>query len=192
MTNNFERPEQMMLALSSLGDALRIKRISFSCVVAGGAALAAIGRLHRPTTDIDVVASRGLDGTLVLAPSPLPDDVRRVVEEIRLDLGLASDWLNSVMAKGYRAGLPEGWDERLTWQQLGGLELSFLHRDDLIPLKLEAASDRAPELSKHLQDLRALEVSREELERAAIWVRAVNVDPECEARLTWVAQHVFP
>ena len=63
---------------------------------------------------------------------------------------------------------------------------------DLIALKLDAASDHAPHdrTDVHVGDLVALGATPEEIDEAAQWVRAVNVDPERDAKIDWVKHHV--
>lgn len=49
--NDFHEIDQIEVALRALGALLAASRQSFSCIVAGGAALAAIGTLNRTTGD---------------------------------------------------------------------------------------------------------------------------------------------
>jgi len=57
---------------------------------------------------------------------------------------------------------------------------------------LEAASDDPPHgrTNVHLGDLISLDAAPEELDEAARWVLAVNVDPRRIETLSWVKQHV--
>lgn len=148
--DDFER------ALSAIGDVLQRRGVTFACVVAGGAALSAIDRMSRVTSDIDVLGVRLDSGQIVLAPSPLPS----------------------------------GFDQRIQWRSFAALEVGFLHREDLIALKLDAATDGAPRQTKHFADLQLLQPTPNELVRAAAWVRAVNVAVDLDDRIDWVIAHV--
>ena len=57
-------------------------------------------------------------------------------------------------------------------QTYGGLTLHLAGRFDQVCFKLHAAVDRVNPEGKHVQDLRALEPTREELLRAARWTRS--------------------
>jgi hypothetical protein len=65
-------------------------------------------------------------------------------------------------------GLPAGFDERAEVRRFGSLTLHIASRFDQISFKLYAAVDQAT-ASKHLDDLRLLEPTAEELVEAARW-----------------------
>jgi hypothetical protein len=96
------------------------------------------------------------------------------------------------MARGLEAGMPPGFADRLAWRQFGGLHVGFVGRRDLIALKLEAASDDPPHgrSDVHLGDLISLRATPDELDEAAVWVNAVNVDPRRTETIAWVKRHV--
>ncbi|HVT39844.1 MAG TPA: hypothetical protein VHE78_12415 [Gemmatimonadaceae bacterium] len=162
------------------------------CVVAGGAALAAQGGLVRVTGDVDVMAMRDEAGNITLAPQAFPPFLGVAIREVARELNLPHGWMNTQMADGLQAGLPPGFAERLAWRQYGGLHIGFVGRRDLIALKLEAASDDPPHgrSDVHLGDLVALGATPEEIDEAAVWVSAVNVDPRRRETIDWVKRHV--
>jgi hypothetical protein len=184
--------DSLFRALEALGELLAARGQSYRCVVAGGAALAALGVLDRVTGDVDVMAVRDETEELVLAPERFPPFVETAIRDIGREFNLPVDWMNTQMATGLRAGMPPGFAERLTWRQFGGLHVGFVGRRDLIALKLEAASDDPPRgrTSVHLGDLIALGATPEELDEAAQWVLAMNVDLRRRETLSWVKHHV--
>lgn len=184
--------EPLFRALEALGDLLSSRLQSYACVVAGGASLAALGVLVRVTGDVDVMAVQDAAGELVLAPSELPAFLATAIRDVGREFNMPASWMNTQMATGLRAGMPPGFGERLTWRQFGGLNVGFVGRLDLIALKLEAASDDPPHrrTNVHLGDLVSLDATPEELDVAAQWVLAVNVDPRRIETLSWVKQHV--
>ncbi len=184
--------EPLFHGLQALGDLLADRGQAYGCVVAGGASLAALGVLDRVTGDVDVMAVRDESGGLVLAPVVFPSFVATAISEIARELNLPGDWMNTTMASGLEAGLPPGYDQRLTWQTFGALHVGFVGRRDLIALKLEAASDDPPHgrTDVHVADLVALRATAAELDQAAHWVHAVNVDPRRTETIEWVKRHV--
>jgi hypothetical protein len=184
--------EQLFRALEALGDLLASRGQSYACVVAGGTSLAALGVLVRVTGDVDVMAVRDIAGELVLAPAEFPAFLTTAIRDVASEFNMPAGWMNTQMAAGLKAGMPPGFGERLTWRQFGGLSVGFVGRRDLIALKLEAASDDPPHgrTNVHLGDLISLDATPAELDEAAQWVLAVNVDPRRIDTLSWVKQHV--
>lgn len=191
MTLPFDSSDRVEVALSALGALLEARSFEFACVIAGGATLAMIGVLDRATGDVDVLGVRDSKGYIELAPSPLPATVESSLRQVAQDLGLPDNWLNSEMAKGYRAGLPKGFEERIEWRSYASLAVGLLNRVDLVALKLEAASDHAPRITKHLTDLKALGATASELGMATEWVRSVNVDATLDEKIAWVVEYVL-
>ena len=171
--------EPLFRGLEALGALLSARNQSYSCVVAGGASLAALGVIDRVTGDVDVLAVRDESGIITLAPPAFPKFVATAIREVAREFNLPNDWMNTQMAAGLRAGMPPGFEERLTWQTYGGLQVGFVDRRALIAFKLEAASDDPPHgrSDVHLGDLISLRATAQELDEAATWVNAVNVDP---------------
>jgi hypothetical protein len=184
--------EPLFRGLEALGALLSARTQSYSCIVAGGTSLAALGVIDRITGDVDVMAVRNESGVITLAPPTFPIFVSEAVGEVAREFNLPSDWVNTQMAAGLRAGMPPGFEERLTWKTYGGLQVGFVDRRALIALKLEAASDDPPHgrSDVHLGDLVSLRASAEELDEAAEWVNAVNVDPRRVETIAWVKRHV--
>ena len=154
--------------------------------------LEALGVLVRVTGDVDVMAVRSESGEITLAPASFPAFLAEAIREVGRELNLPAAWMNTQMASGLAAGMPPDFAERLTWRQFGGLHVGFVGRRDLIALKLEAASDDPPHgrTDVHLGDLVSLGATPEELDEAARWVLAVNVDPRRHETIAWVKQHV--
>jgi hypothetical protein len=67
-------------------------------------------------------------------------------------------------------GLPDGIADRVTVRRYSSLEVHLPAREDLICFKLYALVDQGPR-SKHMDDLRALAPSWDELVVAARWTR---------------------
>ena len=184
--------ELLFRGLDALGDLLASRGQSYSCVVAGGASLAALGVIDRPTGDVDVMAVRDESGTFSLAPQEFPRFLDVAIREVGREFNLPPNWMNTQMARGLEAGMPPGFADRLAWRQFGGLHVGFVARRDLIALKLEAASDDPPHgrSDVHLGDLISLRATPDELDEAAVWVNAVNVDPRRTETIAWVKRHV--
>lgn len=66
----------------------------------------------------------------------------------------------------------------------------FVPRPDFIAFKLEAAADWAPAISKHLNDLIALNPSDAELDEADRWLAAANAGDPFFANVAWARNHV--
>lgn len=184
--------DPLFRALEALGGLLAARDQAYSCVVAGGTSLAALGVLVRVTGDVDVMAVRDESGNITLAPPAFPPFFALAIREVARELNLPAEWMNTQMANGLKAGMPPGFVERLTWRQYGGLNVGFVGRRDLIALKLEAASDDPPRgrTDVHLGDLVALGATPAEIDEAAVWVNAVNVDPRRNETIAWVKHHV--
>ncbi len=70
-------------------------------------------------------------------------------------------------------GLPAGLAERLQFQRYGAhLTVHFIGRVDQIHFKLYAAADRG---GYHIEDLRALDPTPDEIETAARWAMTHDV-----------------
>lgn len=166
--------EQALGMLSSHLDLARTPTVRL--VICGGASLIAAGIVSRTTKDVDIVALRTADGTLV-APVPLPDFLVAAAAVVARDLGLEANWLNNGPSSDegglFQMGLPEGFAERLTERVCGPrLRVYFIGRRDQIFFKLFAAADRG---GVHLDDLSALRPLADELEAAARWAMTIDV-----------------
>ena len=146
-------------------------------VICGGSALIAMNLRRRTTRDMDVVAllSAAQDP---ISPDPLPDFLLRAADQVARDLGLFEGWLNNGPSRGegglFQMGLPEGFVGRLTEKEYGPrLAIYFIGRLDQIHFKLYAAADQRD--GTHLNDLKALHPTAEDLEAAARWAMTHDV-----------------
>lgn len=179
-------PSVIESLLTELGELIVARDVApASWLVCGGTAMGLQSLVSRPTKDVDVLAGWGsagvelIDGTTF--PEPLAECVRQVaLLHPELD-GLKGNWVNLGPAQLARHGLPTGFEARLVVRHFGPrLTLHLLSRQDLIPLKLYAASDDLRiRHAIHLDDLRRLAPTFDELDRALDWVRT---HPGFEAR----------
>jgi hypothetical protein len=161
-------------ALSALSETLDARHLEYELVAVGGSSLVLLGLITRATRDLDIVAvvEAGRYVGAGSLPQPLVDAVRDVGEV----LGIGIDWLNSGPSALLDFGLPQGFAERAEVRSFGALTLRLASRFDQIYLKLYAAVDQGPR-SKHVDDLRALEPSHDELRGAAVWARTHDPSP---------------
>jgi hypothetical protein len=147
---------------------LQDRDLRYNIAIVGGSALLLTGEGSRATQDADVVALA--TGDAELRPTwRLPADLESAVLDVAATLGLRSDWLYAGAGALVGHRLPGGYERRLRTRSFGGLVVSVLRRPDLIALKLLAAVDEGP-TSRHMWDLRTLEPTRRELERAFRWL----------------------
>ena len=162
--------ETLDIAMRSLAIRLDENRSDLmEIVICGGSALILTRTVLRTTRDVDVVAL--IKAGHLASPAPLPDALLKAVAEVAEDLGLESNWLNNGPSHDegglFQMGLPVGFVERLTSVKYGArLTAHFVDRLDHIYFKLYAAVDRG---GYHIEDLRALDPTPEELEAAASW-----------------------
>jgi hypothetical protein len=181
-------------ALSAVGELLTADGVELGIVVVGGAALNLLGIVQRTTSDVDVLAVlRG--GTRPSAeglhpPDPLPAPLQRAVVRVARDFQLPVDWMNTTVGLQWQTGLPPGLADRLHWRQYGGLHVGLADRIDLIYLKLYASADSGGPTSVHVQDLLALRPTAQELEDAAVWIRAQDPTPAFAGILAEVMTYV--
>ena len=162
-------------ALEILGSYLSDKGLKYEIAAIGGGALLLLGRIIRPTRDLDIVAV--LDGKKLISANPLPAPLLAAIKEVGLALKLPEDWINSAPADLWKMGLPEGFLDRLDPLQFGGLTLYCASRFDQICFKLYASVDQGPH-SKHFEDLKRLQPNQAELRIAAIWCKTHDVSEE--------------
>jgi len=151
---------------------------SIELVVCGGSALILSDVVYRPTKDVDIVALARK--RVLYSPAPLPEDLQTAAAEVAEDLGLPDNWLNNGPSQGegglFQMGLPEGFSERLHSKSYGShLIVHFIDRLDQIHFKLYAAVDTG---GYHVEDLRALNPTSNELETAAGWTLTHDVSNE--------------
>lgn len=162
-------------ALEALGSNLADKGYKYEVVAIGGGALLLLGCIIRPTQDLDLVAL--IDGKKLISARPLPKPLLEAIREVGAALKLAENWINSAPADLFEMGLPEGFLDRLEPIDFGGLLLYCASRFDQVCFKLYASVDQGPE-SKHFEDLKLLNPTRQELETAGAWCKTHDVSEE--------------
>ena len=146
--------KQIDEALGLLGERLRLGDSGpYRLVVCGGAGLIAASLVSRDTTkDVDVVAMVN-DEEKLCSPDPLPPEMMHEAERVRDLLALPHNWLNNGPSREpgglFQLGLPQGTRDRLTH------------------FKVFAAVDGGP--GRHVDDLRELNPTAEEMELAGRW-----------------------
>ena len=161
-SDSFEGP------LGALGQLLAERGLRYELLAIGGGALQLLGLITRPTRDIDVVAL--VDDASLVPVGPLPGPLQRAVDDTAAVFNLPRGWFNAGPRSLMDLGLPEGILNRAHLREWGGLILHIAGRRDQIFFKLYAAVDQGPR-SKHIEDLRRLEPTADELAAAAAWAR---------------------
>lgn len=167
-------------ALEVLGSYLSDKGLKYEVAAIGGGALLLLGCTIRPTKDLDIVAL--VHGNELISAHPLPAPLPTAIREVGSALKLPADWINSAPADLWQMGLPEGFQDRLESLHYDGLVLYCASRFDQICFKLYASVDEAPD-SKHFEDLKRLQPTLEELNRAGIWCKTHDVSEEFATQL---------
>jgi len=168
-------PASLRHALEALGAILEDRGHAYEIVVIGGGALQLIGLITRPTKDLDVVAMACAES--LTSASPLPAPLVEAARDVARALELEPDWLNPGPTDLLDLGLPAGFAERTTMESFGALGVHYASREDQIAFKLYAAADHWPDQGKHLQDLRALSPSPDQLRAAARWCKSHDPSP---------------
>ncbi len=129
---------------------------SLEVAICGGTALNLSGLLERPTKDVDIVY-----------PEFWPETFSKAVYVTSQRFALKPDWMNRGPVDLLRMGLPQGYFDRCESLKFYNC-LTFLitSRLDQIHFKLYACIDRG---GYHVDDLKALGPSQDELCQAAIW-----------------------
>lgn len=142
------------------------RSLQLEAVVIGGAALALLGVIDRPTRDFDIVQPE------------LSDEVNVAAQEFAQHLRdqgveLDADWLNNGPSQVADI-LPDGWQNRLRSLFIGeALTLTTLSRSDLLKTKLFALCDRGTDLV----DCLALSPTEIELSEAMTWLEIQDANP---------------
>lgn len=164
---------QLETALRALGELLEARELHYEVVLIGGGNLILRGLVTRYTTkDLDLLGEWTADG--VKPMRPMAEPLRIAVVDVARAYGLASDWVNLGPESLLDLGLPDGFHGRLERRDYGGIVTWLADRVDMVCFKLYAAVDQGPR-SRHVQDLRELDPSRDELLAAARWT--VTHDP---------------
>jgi len=159
-------PSRLEELLEALGQLLDERGLAYTLITVGGGSLLLLRLGVRPTRDLDVIAVG--DGKAFRKAKVLPAPLLEAARDVGIAAGVGENWLNAGPAGLMDFGLPAGFDERSEVRQYGSLTLHIASRFDQICFKLFAAVDQAP-ASKHLDDLRLLEPTGEELLAAARW-----------------------
>lgn len=155
--------------LYALGDQLAAHGERYTLAVVGGSALLALGLVSRATRDVDVLAI--VEDRKLVSAQPLPATLLDAAHIVARDFRLSDDWLNPGPTSLLDLGLPDGFYERAQRRVYGdGLEVLFASRVDQIHLKLYATVDQGA--GKHLDDLKTLQPTAQELLDAARWSRS--------------------
>lgn len=160
--------DQADTLLDALAEQVSARGQSYTIAVVGGAALLALGLVSRATRDVDIVAL--VEDEVLTSAEPLPVPLAEAARVVGRDFGLAEGWLNAGPTSLMDFGLPEGFHARTHRRDFGdALHVLLASRVDQIHLKLYAVVDQGA--GKHLNDLRALNPTSDELLAAARWSR---------------------
>ena len=173
--------DTLFTLLTELADWLEFAGIeSVEWLVCGGVAMALQELNQRTTRDVDVLGDWSEGLMEVMCIDAFPENVKscigRVVKNHPELEGFADGWVNLGPRNLAKQGLPHGYESRLRSMKFGKtLTLHLLNRTDLIPLKLYAAADRfSPRQTIHFGDLKLLNGTFEELDKALDWVRTLQ------------------
>ncbi len=139
---------------------------SFSAIVIGATALSILGVVNRQTQDVDVLDPR------------IPESIRKlavdfVTFQARKGISLEPNWLNNGPQLVTEI-LDPGWKSRLQILYQGkALTLQTLGRVDFLGTKLDAMCQRGDDFD----DIVRMKPTKEELEKAVIWVKKQDVNP---------------
>lgn len=145
---------------------LEARGLAYALVTIGGGSLLLKGLSIRPTRDLDVIAVG--DGPALQKAEVVPTPLLEAARDIGIAAGMGENWLNAGAAGLMDFGLPAGFIERCDVRRYRCLTLLIASRFDQICFKLYAAVDQAP-VSKHMDDLRLLKPTADELVAAARW-----------------------
>ncbi len=159
-------PGRLEELLEALGQLLEARGHTYTLITVGGGSLLLQRLSVRPTRDLDVIAVG--NGEALRKAEVLPTPLLTAARDVGVTAGVGENWLNAGPASLMDLGLPAGFNERAEVRRFGSLTLHIASRFDQICFKLYAAVDQAP-ASKHLDDLRLLEPTAEELVAAARW-----------------------
>lgn len=167
-------------ALDALGQLLEDRRSHYEVIAIGGGSLLLLGQIMRTTKDLDLVAL--VVSNQFVSANPLPPDFVKAIIEVGIALELGKEWLNAGPAALLELGLPQGFKTRMQTRHYGGLTLHLAGRFDQICFKLYASVDQGPH-SKHFADLKLLQPTEAELQKAKRWCVTHDVSEEFAATL---------
>ena len=160
---------QILENLKLLSEWLNVKYPddTFELVVVGGAAMA-LDEFKDQTNDIDLLLPE-------ILPAALKEGIAHVSRAKRLPL----EWINTNAANIFKKlrppkGLPEYFNDISRTIDIGdNLKITLIGRQALIGMKLFAST---PSYTKHTDDLRSLNPSKEEIEEAVRFVLTIDND----------------
>lgn len=159
-------------AIIMLGQRLGQSKQHYEVVAIGGASLVLLGYIDRATKDLDLVAV--MEAGHLMSARPLPQGLLKEIALVGAALEIGENWMNDGPTSLLKAGLPDGFKERLEIRKYDGLTIYFASRLDQICFKLYAAVDQGP-ASKHYADLKQLEPTCDELKIAEKWCLTQDV-----------------
>lgn len=160
---------QILENLKLLSEWLNVKYPddTFELVVVGGAAMA-LDEFKDQTNDIDL-----------LLPEILPTALKEGIAHVSRAKRLPPEWINTNAANIFKKlrlsqGLPGYFNEISRTIYIGhNLKIILIGRQALIGMKLFAST---PSYTKHTDDLRSLNPSKEEIEEAVRFVLTIDND----------------
>jgi len=170
-----ENKGQLSRALEMLGEVLESRDLSFDLLVIGGGALLLRGLIERPTMDLDALAR--VENDEMLNAKPLPAPLVQAIHDVADTLDLPKepkdekDWLNGGPTFLRKLTLPEGFLARASVRNFRTLAIRVAAREDLVCLKLWAASDptRRARRDVDIKDLNDINPTKRELQQAVKW-----------------------
>lgn len=190
-------PQLMLSLLRELADWLVFEGCDpVEWVVCGGTALSLQNLAVRTTRDVDVVGEWNPAEMQVIAVEHFPEKVRLCISKVAAKHpeleGMKGDWVNLGPGRLAKWGLPKGYEQRLTTANVGDrLTLKLLSRVDLLALKLFAASDdRGARHQIHMDDLKVLRPTFEELDTAINWVLSLPGADERRVQLHAIVEEL--
>lgn len=188
--NGFGRKEEIEAALSELGRQMALRDANHLTVLCcGAAALCVVDVLSRSTLDVDAVGAVSLGDQLVPIEA-FSTDIATAITATAQKLGLNGDWFNLEASAILDRGLPESAVARsANHARVFGpcLTVRFMDRLDLIALKMFAALDPAKG-RRHVEDLVAINPSREEIRHGLRWMSAWPSSPHFKVALHNLAE----
>jgi hypothetical protein len=188
--SGFGRKEDIEAALGELGRQMALHDAGHMTVLCcGAAALCALGVLSRSTLDVDAIGAVNSKG-LLIPMDGFSQEIAAAVAATAQKLGLTEDWFNLEASAILDRGLPEGSvgrsdDHVRTFGP--SLTVRFMDRLDLIALKMFAALDPAKG-RRHVEDLVAINPSREEIRHGLQWMSAWTSSQQFKAALRNLAE----
>lgn len=167
--------DDLETALETLGLLLKDRGLYFEVVAIGGGGLLLIGQMLRTTKDLDLVAL--IEKGEFISAKILPQSLVQAIQQVGVALNLREDWINGAPSDLFTLGLPEGFKDRMQTLRFGGLTVHLAGRFDQICFKLYATIDHDRN-SKHFTDLKFLNPSEVELEKAKKWCITHDVSEE--------------